>query len=247
MPTFVKAFCENCNQEFESLKKRKAIFCSKGCATSNRQKISDPDFMSLDDETRHYLLGLILTDGCISRQGEKQERMTLRTSDKQLAEHLHPLICPQRKLYANKPYKEQHNVSYALVSTNEDAIQTLKNYGVHPNKSHTVEYPSVPKDSAHHLIRGIFDGDGSIYINTVKGHTYKHVNFTTASFAFANMLKDELQNFGFHPTLTEDSRFGKYYVNLYRKQEVVDFGTWIYQDATHFLQRKQQAFMNDIV
>lgn len=247
MPTLVKLDCENCNEEFEALKKRKAKFCSKGCATSYRQKFKDPDFMTISGEIRYYLLGLILTDGCLSQQEGKEERMTLRTSDKQLAEQLHPIICPERKLYANKPYKEEHNISYALLNTNEDAIRTLKSYGIYPNKSYTVEYPSIPAKHARHLIRGLFDGDGCIFVNKVNGKPYKHISFTTASITFAHMLREELATYGFNPTVTEDSRRGKYYVKLYRQKEVAEFGEWIYEDANYYLERKKQAFLNDIV
>lgn len=248
MATMTKLECENCGKEFEVEAKRKtAKFCTKGCATSYRQKLNDPDFMEVDKELRYYLLGLILTDGCISQQEGKQERMTIRTSDKQLAELLHPFICPDRKLYANKPYKEEHNVSYALVSTNEDAISTLKMYGIDHDKTYTVKYPSILKSHTHHFIRGLFDGDGSIFTNTIKRKEYKHLNFTTASIDFAHGLKEELEFFGFHPTVTEDSRGGKYYVNLYRQKEVIEFANWIYVGSHYQLERKKQAFYDDIV
>lgn len=244
----VKLECENCKEEFEVLAKRKtAKFCSKGCATSYRQRLKDPDYMSMSDELRYYLLGLILTDGCISQQSGKQERMTLRTSDKQLAEDLHPIICPERKLYANKPYKEEHNVSYALISTNESSISALKSYGVVADKTYTIQYPDIPKEHIHHFIRGLFDGDGSLYLNKVKGKDYKHVSFTTASIDFANGLKQELESFGFAATVTKDTRKDTYYVKMYRQEEVKEFGRWIYSHSHYCLNRKKQAFSDDIV
>lgn len=247
MATMTKLECVNCGKEFEVLAKRKtAKFCTKGCATSYRQKLNDPDFMEVDKELRYYLLGLILTDGCISQQEGKQERMTLRTSDKQLAELLHPFICPDRKLYANKPYKEEHNVSYGLVNTNENAIATLKAYGIEADKTYTVKYPSILKSHTHHFVRGLFDGDGSIFLNTVKGKEYKHISFTTASIDFANGLKEELEYFGFNPTVTKDSRKDTYYVKMYRQEEIKEFADWIYAGEHYCLERKKALF-GDIV
>ncbi|AFQ30318.1 LAGLIDADG family homing endonuclease [Bacillus thuringiensis] len=253
MPTMKTLTCENCGNEFEVLAKRKtARFCTKGCSISFRQKIHDPDFMSINDELHFYLLGLILTDGCISKQENKEERMTLRLSDKQIVEELHPLMSPDRKLYANKPYKEEHNVSYAIVSTNKEAIATLKGYGIEHGKTYSVEYPKIAKEHTHHFIRGLFDGDGSIFTNVVKQkkadgsilhRPYKHISFTTASINFAEGLKSELESFGYHPKITEDVRGGKFYVKLYRQKEIQSFGEWIYADSHYYLNRKKQSFV----
>lgn len=247
-PAMEKVNCQNCLEEFEVMKKRKARFCSKGCATSFRQKISDPDFMSMEDELKFYLLGLILTDGCISHQPGKIERMTLRTSDQQLAELLHPIISPQRKMYENKPLKEEHNISYALVNTNEQAIESLKSYGIYPNKSYTVDFPNIPENAMHHFIRGVFDGDGSISRSLIAGkYPARKISFTSASLSFAESLKSLLESKGYSPYISKDTRKDVYYVYMYKKDELSSFANWIYQDAIHYLHRKHAKFFDDIV
>jgi len=257
-PTMKILNCLNCGQEFEVLKKRKTQkFCTKGCATSYRQRIDDPNYMEGDKELHYYMLGLIITDGCVSKQENKQERMTLRTSDKELAEMLHPLICPERKLYKNKPLKEEHQVSYALINTNEEALTTLKSYGIEPAKSYSAEFPKIPAEYMHHFLRGVIDGDGWVGVcDTKQGdnvYYYKRASVTTASINFAVALKMELMYLGYTPKLTRDKRKDgevnapKYYVHLYRKEEIKDLADWLYADANYYLDRKKQVFCNDIV
>lgn len=254
-PTMKILNCLNCGQEFEVLAKRKTQkFCTKGCATSYRQRVDDPNYMEGDNELHHYMLGLVITDGCISKQENKQERMTFRTSDKDLAEMLHPLICPERKLYENKPLKEEHKISYALVNTNEAAIATLKSYGIKPAKSYTIRMPRVPNKYMHHFLRGVIDGDGSVWVYPVeqnnKIYYYKRLSVTTASINFALELKVYLMYLGFTPKIVKDSRedgVPKYYVQLNKKEEIKDLAEWLYADANYYLDRKKQVFCSDIV
>jgi DNA-binding transcriptional regulator WhiA len=240
--------CKNCSKE--EMKTAKRDFCSKGCATSFRQKAHDPNFFNISDEFSAYMLGLILTDGCVSHQEGKNKRLTIVSIDLELFEKLQPIVCPNRKIYKQSRTQEHHSQAYALVSTNEEVLQTLADLGIEARKTLTIRLPALKEEQVRHFIRGVFDGDGSIFSNhnPIYG-TYKHIAFTTGSPAFADDLVNVLESFGFTPKRVVDSRDDNCstYVKLYRKAEVKKFYDWIYEDAHWHMSRKKLAFYDDIV
>ena len=47
-------------------------------------------------------------------------------------------------------------------------VSDLREKGVSPNKTFTIKYPVIDKNLEHHFLRGYFDGDGCIRVNTDK-------------------------------------------------------------------------------
>lgn len=236
--------CKNCGKE--EFKKAKRDFCSKGCATSNRQKIHDPNvFHLLDKYDIAYLLGLILGDGCLSTQEGKMERITIALKDEEFVENLRQIMCPDRKLYVNKAKQESHSNSYAVITTNPEVISRFKDYGLTERKSLVVKYPLLDYGTQErHFIRGYFDANGSLFKNTVKGHLYWHISITTGSEKFARTLANTLQRYGLDATYHADSREGHnaWYVKLYKQEHVKAFKEFIYRDANLLLPRKHNLF-----
>lgn len=203
--------------------------------------------MSEENELKYYILGLILTDGCVSQQESKMKRMTFRTSDIQLAEMLHPIISPDRKMYENKPYKAEHNISYALINTNPQLLDILDSYGIKPRKSYDVKFPDIPEDFITHFIRGVFDGDGSISKMNISKYKYKRISITSSSFYFISELLKILLRYSFPVKIVKDNRKDAYYLTMYNQKEIERFGEWIYKDCNYCMERKRQRFNGDIV
>lgn len=242
--------CLNCKVDFMIEAYRKtARFCSKGCATSHRQDARDPNFLETPNELSSYLLGFILTDGSVSQQKGKKKRITLANTDFKIMNDLQPIIAPNRKLYKRVMKNKNHNTIYSIVNTNELAIKKLDELGIRENKSFNVRMPDIEEGLMSHFVRGVFDGDGSIYRNRVNGHTYKHISFTSASLDFSESLKAYISGLGFSPTLVSDSRENNnsHYVKLYRKEEVIEFGKWLYEDSNWYIESKKDTFLDDIV
>lgn len=240
--------CKNCNKEFQNSKKHQQ-FCSKGCATSYRQKAHDLNFMEAENEFKYYMLGLIYADGCISKQQNKLERLTLELKDKEFIENIKPLISPHRKLYITRGKKETHSDTYKIICTNVEALNELKRLGVMSRKSKIIQMPLLTDKQFRHFVRGFFDGDGSIFLNHVNNHTYKHLSFTIASKEFALELQYKLKQLGFSFTLVNDSRETScaIYVKLYKQKEITKFAEWMYKDSEWYIQRKYDRFYDDIV
>ena len=245
----VDLVCNNCSVHFvNEYKKRFAKFCSKGCATSFRQDARDPNFLEEMNELSAYLIGFILTDGSISQQKGKKERITLANTDFEIMSKLHPIISPRRKLYTREMKKKEHKTAYSLVNTNVDAISTLKKLGIDSDKTFNVRLPNLPTELYRHFVRGVLDGDGSISNYRVRDkYTYKKLGFTSASKMFSLEFKQLLEQQGFSPLIRKDDRHNAYYVVMNKTQEIKDFARWIYEDSNWYIARKKNIFFDDIV
>lgn len=102
-----------------------------------------------------YVLGLIITDGCISRTGTVS-----------LSMNEHELLGKVKKVLGSEhnitPSKHQSGL-YHFNFTREKLTRDLSGLGVVPRKSLIVRFPDVPREYLPDFIRGVFDGDGSVY------------------------------------------------------------------------------------
>jgi DNA-binding transcriptional regulator WhiA len=241
--------CQKCGKDLtkKQISKRNKC-CSLSCSAQIKNQHSDPNFLNHSDELKYYMIGLIWTDGCLSKQEGKSERLTIALKDKELIERLNEVVCPNRKIYINKPKKETHSPSYVIINMCEDVILYLKDKGLEPRKSRTLCYPEIEEEHFGDFLRGVFDGDGSIYKNTVNGHTYKHLSITSASKDFARGLKKQLKSFGLNPTLIRDSRGHVEYVKINRKDEIEKMKELMYgKNPQFYIDRKKTIFYEDIV
>lgn len=129
------------------------------------KKIYDVHFFDSYDAISVYWAGMLMADGNI-RKGNKVVNLTLAEIDK---EHL---------LKLKKCTKSDAKI-YEFKSVKANAIQFCgdwfpaaleKNYSIVNNKSLICSFPKqLPKTYYREFIRGIFDGDGSIYENSNHG------------------------------------------------------------------------------
>ena len=83
---------------------------------------------------------------------------------------------------------------YLLRIGSHALYQHLINFGLHPNKSLTIRFPTIPKKFLADFVRGYFDGDGCVYLYRGKGKKQKliikklSVIFTSGSLRFLKNL-----------------------------------------------------------
>ena len=102
-----------------------------------------------------YILGLILTDGCVS-EGKK---LTIASIDYDLLVLVKELMSSEHRI------AKEHNKNgswYSLTIHSKAMVSDLYMLGIHPRKSLTCSLPYVPSEFIQDFVRGVFDGDGSV-------------------------------------------------------------------------------------
>lgn len=232
-------FCECCEKEYKT-SKNKQRFCSKSCATKNRNK-EDIGLIrtEVDDFIKSYIIGLIVSDGCITSNGER-EYIVISLKEEYMIRKIRDLVCPTKKVY-----KDGNN--FQVRWRNEKDIIFLKSIGIVPRKSLTIKWFEMT--NMWDYLRGVFDGDGSVYINKTldckhnKEYYYLNIKFTSGSYDFAKGLYDFLNTNNIHAKINKDSRRDIYYISIQRQDDIKNFYYKIYENSKDWkLERKYNKF-----
>ena len=137
-------------------------------------------FEKIDSEEKAYLLGLLKTDGFIKKgKNGRQSRwgISLKESDKILLEQIKIII--NSDVLLSKDCREGKE-SYSLEITNEKMCDDLAKYEILPNKTYLltdIHLEQIPEVFQKHYLRGLLDGDGSIFIEIGITFTGYNENF----------------------------------------------------------------------
>lgn len=195
-----------------------------------------------NDEKSDYFLGLLLTDGTLSKTKTSNRNLNivlaLNEEDGYIVESFRDWASPDSKI--SKIYQKingsyMHSVSFS----NSEAIDWLNRAGQFKNKSFNCK---VYKPLNFNILRGIFDGDGGFH------HNCGHLDFFIcgASLSFIRQIMYFLQKQGFTPHLRESKRStGKpfYYVEIYKIDEVIRLGHLLYDNAHIYMKRKYEKWL----
>jgi len=165
--TYCVARCE-CGIEkkyvLSSLKSGLTKSC--GCIRKDRNNGSkynyNEDFFDTLTEESAYVIGLIYTDGSLSKNN-KRFVISLQESDKQILENIGMLIRNSKdvKFYTRKLKNGKIISGYYLSCNNTKLCNGLIKYGVYSNKTNTI-VPSILLVNNRHFWRGCIDGDGGV-------------------------------------------------------------------------------------
>lgn len=147
-----------------------------------------------------------------------------------------PVLDQVRRANVNSSKNTRNIDTYQarLLFCSKKVVQDLKKYGVVPRKSHIVRFPkNIDEGMIHHVVRGIFDGDGCICYNAISfyGSEYMMGDIKKILLKAINVNDNKIHNgktcfsFGFSS-----------------KKDVKSFYHYIYDDATIFLKRKKERF-----
>lgn len=213
-------------------------------------------FHVIDTEAKAYWLGFLAADGClVDKDGRHGINLLLAGYEK---DHL--------ELY-RKSLEAEHPLEVRLEKIRKDGVvireqptakvrinspimyADLVDKGLHPRKSKSLKFPTsdqVPDHLIHHFMRGYFDGDGSIYKMTSHGkYTHWCINvissdefcqrFGEVLMERAGATKIELR--------AHSTGEGMSYLNHRQVGNVNRTRDFLYKDATIFLKRKRDLFM----
>lgn len=209
-------------------------------SNSNIQRLCKHNPFKRSDELSDYFLGLLLTDGCISKnktKNSKEIRLALTESDGYIVEKFRNWASPKSKL---QKIHQKLNDSYmtAVSFTNEETEEWLQRQGNFNNKSYECK---IYKPLNFNILRGIFDGDGGFHANS------GHLDFfiCSKSLEFAKQIHRFLlkNNFTSHLRINARTSGDFYYVEIYKIQDVLLLGEKLYNNASIFLKRKYDKWL----
>lgn len=123
-------------------------------------------FKEINTESKAYFLGLLYADGYINDK-LKYVELTLHEDDNEIINRFIVELKSNRKpvFIKNKKYCR-------IIINSEKMVNDLIVLGCTNNKTHSLKFPNNISDKLmHHMIRGYFDGDGSIWC-TAKRNQY---------------------------------------------------------------------------
>lgn len=198
----------------------------------------------------HYTIGLFLSDGYIGKAKEIKNRdgttkkvgndkIGIELIDKDVIEWIANVIEYKNKIYVRKR-SQSLKTTYTIQFTNNTALSVLREYGMVECKSNILV---VEEHLDRHLIRGIFEGDGSI--SKSKDGRFI-VTFYSGSKEFITTLRNTIEKAVGGTTqisIKENTNGNKSYSFAICKQEKVkEFGEFIYGGDVFGMERKKKMF-----
>ena len=147
--------------------------------SAKKYEYNENYFEEIDTEDKAYWLGFLSADGCIvdTSKGSKRVQLILKESDKSHLEKFVKCIdgnIPVRLRKQNVNGKEYGSSKLVVHSTKMS--NDLIKHGVHPRKTYDIQFPNINNSLVQHYLRGLIDGDGTLYVNKNKSpnrKTYK--------------------------------------------------------------------------
>lgn len=201
-------------------------------------------FKTIDTEHKAYWLGFIMADGNVydfTKQPKYSLDIALNSKDKTHLEKLKENLEFTGEI-KERVIKKKYPTSRLQVHGKE-FVMNLVDKGCTPNKTMNVTIPNLPTELIKHFIRGYFDGDGSI---TIYDDGYKDklsISLCCGNEEFLNEVQSIIIK---ELNLTEVKIYSDKRSNLkeYRKarQDAFKILTWLYKDATVYLDRKYEMY-----
>lgn len=203
-------------------------------------------FRDIDTEHKAYILGLMATDGWIT-QDKRQVNLSFKAADKDFLESVRdamsctaPIATYRR--YINATGREYFAVQLSLCS--EQMAADLISHGVHPRKTKTVDFWDGPIGLMPHYVRGLLDGDGSIFKQRRGGTDRQSINFCGNELMAKGFIKHVRSSIGVDPGCHEirhnrKTGYATHRVYYHAIATVQAICRYIYADATLYMPRKK--------
>ena len=205
-----------------------------------------------------YVLGYLYADGCVmDARSSRAQYMMVISKDRGSIELIKRLLNSEHPILIREPYEARHrdnkiyqsSQSYILRIGSKEIYKDLCVFGLHPNKSKSILFPSIPAKSLPDFIRGYFDGDGCVHVEIGEGvngkKTLKRLRaiFTSGSYKFLEELAGVLTN----KVLVKRRkiyRSQRAFQLRYSTTDSISLFKFLYRDTPHnlMLKRKFEVF-----
>lgn len=199
---------------------------------TNRYKVDEDYFETIDTEGKAYFLGLMYSDGSVT-----ENQMYIKLKDEDVIQQF------KAELKSEAPIRRIETPwdAYIMQVSSKRLCRHLINQGCVPNKTRVIQVPKLREDLYRHFIRGFFDGDGCLQL---QGKIY-HCRFdlTSASLQFLEQIRPIITaraktNGG----LQKETKYDVWHLN-YSGHQVIQIMDWLYKDSHFYLNRKFNKYL----
>lgn len=217
-------------------------------AKLNNPNMKEHFFQEINEEAKAYFLGLLISDGNVFKDNTGRQAsisITLDLKDEYMLEKF------KEVLQANTSVGHDGRGCGQIAVRSNIMAEDLAKYGVVPRKSYNTYLPLISKEMMPHLIRGIFDGDGSIMAKPNPSNDGHNRFLHSISFCGTHQLMVDisnyiLENLGIKTTVYDYKDRNLSELKIQNIDNIAKFGYWIYRNSTIFLNRKKDIF-NDFL
>jgi len=174
------ASCTICEERFTTRKHSTATTCSRRCSgLLQRRNAERPLRLDAFDKwtpDMAYALGLVFSDGNITKPKRGSWRIQFVSTDEAQARWFHAFVGNPNKVIAKGPkqrevcgvkLKKEPKIQYVSVTASDTLVARLTQLGIQPRKSKSgTRMAEVPTEMISSFLRGVSDGDGSISFTT---------------------------------------------------------------------------------
>lgn len=211
-----------------------------------RKYTCDDNFFKNQNSKMAYILGLIASDGSVSKK-ENLVAIQLQEKDKYILEEIRNITQVKRPL---EEYirKETGNTMYAFRNWSAEWKKDLSHYGIVPQKTFTLK-PPIFLNKIYNIdyIRGYFDGDGSIYkISDQNRIFFEIVGASKSTIDWIYDILTTQYHIYTNKRLKETLPNGTiiYKIKIGDKEELRKLYNLLYNNKTLYLKRKKEKFEN---
>jgi hypothetical protein len=204
-------------------------------------------FDSVDSSDKAYWLGYLMADGGIINP----RRFSLISKDLEVLEKFKMFLSTTIPIIHNKNFDDRTQKtyeSYQMLINSSYMVEKLNEYHINKEKSYNAKFPDIDEKYYPDYIRGVFDGDGSIF-KKLKSNFGVSIIGTEEITKF--MKEYFIKTFNF-----SDVKFGKVCDNkkakqfklyIHRHEDLINFYNFIYNDKNSCRLTRKFIKFNELI
>lgn len=203
------------------------------------KNINENFFQKVNSENIAYFCGFIFADGCLDKNSNRLS-IQLQERDHEILDKLKDLLNVDCDLSIRFIKDRKY---YGLQIHNKKIKQDLINIGITPDKTKDPKFPIIPYSMFWHFLRGLTDGDGTIYF---KGSRCSWSLVCHSSIAL--LLKDKIEKeTNIHVTIQNHWRTSYIKIlSINGNLNCYKFLNLLYGDSKIYLNRKFKKYIQFI-
>ncbi len=179
-----------------------------------------------------YFIGIFATDGNICNDVIQLE---FSEENKEILDYWNEFVgnTLNINIHTNSKGIDYYKISFM----DKEFSKLLNSYGITPRKSYTLKIKYITWD----VLRGIFDGDGSLSLDFRHGISGKF-RIASGSIQFLNQIQDFLSSYNIRSTIYSEKESKCMNLTVGKSEDIILIYNNMYKDSSYFLKRKYEKF-----